>query len=160
MKWSCLWMNRNFSCARMAWRYRSMLSVHPLICGAKIPLSSTKDFLLFYIRWFFCSRFSSPLKPENFSLNRQSEKSRLLYSNRLLSTIWEPHKIDILEIMARGWTSIPRKKLVASRSVVSAFTSEQRRRSVTFCEKGGTVKRVTDFLKKSERAQLVPTWCG
>ena len=26
------------------------------------------------------------------------------------------------------------------------FTSEQHRRSVTFCEKRGTVERVTDFL--------------
>ena len=34
------------------------------------------------------------------------------------------------------------------------------RLAVTFCEKGGTVKRVTDFLcnKKSEQAKLVPTW--
>ena len=50
----------------------------------------------------------------------------------------------------------PRKKLVASRSVASAFTSEQRRRSGTFCGKGGTVERVTDFLwnKKSERGAV------
>ena len=49
---------------------------------------------------------------------------------------------------------LTRKKLLASRSVVSALASEQRRRSVIFCGKGGTVKRVTDFLfhKKSERA--------
>ena len=38
-----------------------------------------------------------------------------------------------------GFKNIPmhrrrtRKKMVASRSVVSAFTSEQQRRSVTFC---------------------------
>ena len=31
--------------------------------------------------------------------------------------------------------ALVRKKLVASRSVVSAFISEQRRRSVTFCGK-------------------------
>lgn len=43
-----------------------------------------------------------------------------------------------------------RKKLVASRSVVSAFTSEQHRRSVTFCGKGGTVERVTDFLRNKK----------
>ena len=43
-----------------------------------------------------------------------------------------------------------RKRLVASRSVVSAFTSEQHRRSVIFCGKGGTVERVTDFLRNKK----------
>ena len=155
-------MNRNFSCRKSELAgHEKHCKLHstenPLPAfarmGVAIPLYAYcassylrcenpsqlyKRLLLFYIRWFFfCSSFSSPLKPENFSLNRQSEKSRLLYSNRLLSTIWEPHKIDILEIMARGWTSMPRKKLVANRSARSAFTSEQRRRSVTFCENEG-----------------------
>jgi len=38
------------------------------------------------------------------------------------------------------------QKLVASRNAQSAFTREQRRRSGTFCKKGGTVERATDFL--------------
>ena len=41
-----------------------------------------------------------------------------------------------------------RKKLLASQSVVSAFTSEQRRRHVTFCGKGGARKRADVFLAK------------
>ena len=47
-----------------------------------------------------------------------------------------------------------RKRLVASRSVVSAFTSEQWRCGVTFCGKGGAAAWVrSDFFnKKSEQA--------
>ena len=46
-----------------------------------------------------------------------------------------------------------RKKLLASQSVVSAFTSEQRRRHVTFCGKGGTRKRADVFLAKKNGAK-------
>ena len=46
-----------------------------------------------------------------------------------------------------------RKKLLASQSVVSAFTSEQRRRHVTFCGKGGARKRADVFLAKKNGAK-------
>ena len=41
-----------------------------------------------------------------------------------------------------------------------AFTSEQRRRSGTFCKKGGTVERATDFLLQKNRNEQkpVPIW--
>ena len=54
-----------------------------------------------------------------------------------------------------------RKKLVASRSVVSAFTSEQQRRSVTFSEKETQRnERAGGFCKKvaASDMQLAETW--
>ena len=52
------------------------------------------------------------------------------------------------------------QKLVASRNAQSAFTREQRRRSGTFCKKGGTVERATDFLLQKNRNEQkpVPIW--
>lgn len=53
----------------------------------------------------------------------------------------------------------PRKRLVASRSVVSAFTSKQQRRSVTFSEKETQRnERAGDFYKKSRRKRYAA--CG
>ena len=52
-----------------------------------------------------------------------------------------------------------RKKVVATANRRECVYKRAGAPSVPFCEKGGTVKRVTDFLqKKSEQAQLVPTW--
>lgn len=56
-----------------------------------------------------------------------------------------------------------RKKLLASRSVVSAFTSEQRRRHATFCGKGGAKlvlhKTATFFSTKRHSVRAMPFRC-
>ena len=52
--------------------------------------------------------------------------------------------------------ALVRKKLVASRSVVSAFISEQRRRSVTFCGKERQAVRRSRILRRKMRRGTRP----
>ena len=63
------------------------------------------------------------------------------------------HMKKILSVFQRRVEpSHPRKRLVASRSVASAFTSEQQRHSATFFgEETQQNERAGDFYKKSRR---------
>ena len=62
----------------------------------------------------------------------------------------KPHEKDVICFSeVRVEPSHPRKRLVASRSVASAFTSEQQRRSATFFGKEEQRReRAGDFYKK------------
>ena len=51
----------------------------------------------------------------------------------------------------KGTAAPTRKTPTASRSAERAFTSEQRRHSVSFCGKGGTVEWVNDFYEIKNR---------
>lgn len=101
----------------------------------------------------FCERGGARKRSDGlFFCRRQKNKPE---QSGLCSGVSKPHEKDLFGISTAGVELFQtRKKLVASRSAQSAFTSEQRRRSGTFCGKGGTVERSTDFLsiKKSERA--------
>ena len=72
----------------------------------------------------------------------------------------ERHMKKILSVFQRRVEpSHPRKRLVASRSVASAFTSEQQRHSATFFgEETQQNERAGDFYKKSHRKRYVA--CG
>ena len=65
----------------------------------------------------------------------------------------KPHEKDVICFSeVRVEPSHPRKRLVASRSVASAFTSEQQRHSATFFgEETQQNERAGDFYKKSRR---------
>ena len=74
----------------------------------------------------------------------------------------KPHEKDVICFSeVRVEPSHPRKRLVASRSVASAFTSEQQRRSVTFF--GGETQRnerAGDLYKKiaASNMKLAAIW--
>ena len=74
----------------------------------------------------------------------------------------KPHEKDIICFSeVRVEPSHPRKRLVASRSVASAFTSEQQRRSATFFGKEEQRnERAGDFCKKiaASDMKLAATW--